>query len=114
MSRDWLGDLINKDVPLKGMGKPLSREVLEGDVLDRTVKNAGYRPGWVGLQQQIRDRLAKVLPLLENRALHNEKITQEVEEINILVKKYNSSCPPPMQKMLISIDDIPNQMKRWE
>ncbi len=114
MSRDWLGDLINKDENVKGMGKPLSREVLEGNVLDRTVKNAGYRPGWVALQQEVRERLVKVLPLLDNQTLHSERITQEINEINKLIKKYNSSCPPPLQKMLVSIDQIPQQIKRWE
>ncbi|MCT8138183.1 DUF1992 domain-containing protein [Anaerobacillus sp. CMMVII] len=113
MSRDWLGDMINRDEKLKGMGKPLSREVLEGNVLDRTIKNAGYVPQWIAIQQDVRDRLGKIILLLETPS-ETDQLNQEIAEINILVKKYNSLCPTPMQKMLISLDQAKSQIKSWE
>lgn len=117
MSRDWLGDIIKKEekneAKLKGMGQPLSREILEGNVLDRTVKNAGYLPHWIALQHEVRDRLLKIIPLLEVDS-NRKDLDAEINSINILIKKYNSLCPTPMQKMLVSIDDIKSQVSRWE
>ncbi|MFN7250124.1 MAG: DnaJ family domain-containing protein [Anaerobacillus sp.] len=117
MTRDWLGDIINKDDKnegkLKGMGKPLSREILEGNVLDRTVKNAGYLPQWVALQHEVRDRLHKILPLLEDISSRN-KVEEEISSINLLIRKYNSICPAPMQKMVISFEDVKSQINRWQ
>lgn len=117
ISRDWLGDIIKKDeqkeVKLKGMGKPLSRDVLEGNVLDRTVKNAGYLPEWVALQREVRDRLHKVTPLLDHETLPI-KIADEIEAINIIIKKHNKICPTSMQKMPVSIEDFKSHINRWE
>jgi hypothetical protein len=117
MSRDWLGDIINKseniENKLKGMGKPLSKEILEGNVLDRTVKNAGYIPQWIALQHEVRDRLSKLVPLVDNASLRRN-VEQEIDAINVIIKKYNSICPTPMQKILISMETITSQIHRWE
>lgn len=117
MTRDWLGDIINKDDKnegkLKGMGKPLSRDILEGNVLDRTVKNAGYLPQWVALQHEVRDRLHKVLPLLDDISSRNE-VEEEISSINLLIRKYNSICPTPMQKMVITFEEVKSQINRWQ
>ncbi|MFV8828488.1 DnaJ family domain-containing protein [Alkalihalobacterium sp. APHAB7] len=117
MNSDWFGDILKDNEKsgerLKGMGKPLSRETLEGNVLDRTVKNAGYLPEWVSLQQEVRSRLITLIPNLQNVDRQNE-IDQEIDAINILVKKYNKICPAPMQKMLITQELAETQLKRWE
>lgn len=118
MSRDLIGDMLKaqkKDVLYdkpKGFGKPLSREVLEGDVLDRTVKNAGYLPEWIKLQQDIRDQLNKLVSSIEGDTAE-ESIHQQIEEINKMVKKYNRICPTKMQKMLISRERATDQLKTW-
>ncbi|MCD8511346.1 MAG: DUF1992 domain-containing protein [Bacillus sp. (in: Bacteria)] len=118
MSRDLIGDMLKakeKDVLYekpKGFGKPLSREVLEGDVLDRTVKNAGFLPEWIKLQQEIRDQLSKVVSSMEGDILE-ESISQQIDEINQKVKKYNRICPTKMQKMLITWEQAAEQLKSW-
>ncbi|MDG5788325.1 DUF1992 domain-containing protein [Evansella sp. AB-P1] len=119
MSRDLIGDMLRKDkenegdLPLKGKGKPLSREILEGDALDRTVKNAGFLPEWIRLQQKIRDRL-----ILTNNEKWNglalDKLENEVASINDLIKKYNKICPTKMQKMLLDPTRLESQLRNWE
>ncbi len=115
MSRDWLGDIIKKhgdsNETLKGHGKPISKEVLEGNVLDRTIKNANYLPEWIALQHQIRDQLINLIKL---RTTNSKDLAAELNLINEKIKKYNRMCPAPMQKMLISLDIMEKQLNQWQ
>ncbi|OIJ12884.1 hypothetical protein BKP35_09975 [Anaerobacillus arseniciselenatis] len=118
MSRDLIGDMLKakeKDVLYekpRGMGKPLSREVLEGDVLDRTVKHAGYLPEWIKLQNEVRDRLLKVITLINTNPCDDD-IDQEFQSINKFIKKYNQICPAKMQKMLVDREHVEKQVDSW-
>lgn len=118
MSRDLIGDMLkekekdNLYKKPKGTGKPLPKEVLEVDVLDRTVKHAGYLPEWIKLQQEVRDRLLKVNEMIETKS-SDEDIDVEIEAINTIVKKYNRLCPAKMQKMKIDRDRIEKQLNSW-
>lgn len=115
LSRDWLGDMIKdfekKEGPLKGSGKPLSDHVLKGDVLDRTIQHANYRPEWLALQHSIRDDIQQ---LIKNRStLARKEIQSKIETLNKMIKKYNMLCPSPLQKMKISEDTIEKQLSHW-
>ncbi|MBP3951179.1 DUF1992 domain-containing protein [Bacillus suaedae] len=118
MSRDWLGDIVsdygkdNKSNRLKGFGEPLSSEVLNGNVLDRTIKNANYLPEWIALQHRIRDQLSKLL-ITQKDGRPTEEILLQVEAINQQIRKYNTICPPPMQKMKVFPDRIEAHLNQW-
>jgi hypothetical protein len=94
---------------LPGMGKPLPKSALQGDIFTNIVKNAGYLPGWIKMQKDIKLRIEKLMKLKcnEQRILEAERINQEI-------LKYNLACPVPLQKNLLSLEEIEKQYKLWE
>lgn len=46
---------------LPGYGKPLNKEMLEGDALSSTLKNARYLPEWLKLQKEIKQEIEKAI-----------------------------------------------------
>ncbi|WP_051556481.1 hypothetical protein [Alkalihalobacterium bogoriense] len=115
MSRDWLGDMIKdfekKEGPLKGSGKPLPDHILKGDVLDRTIQHANYRPEWLALQHSICNDIQ--LFIKERPTLSRKEIQSKIETINKKIKKYNTLCPTPLQKMKVSKDTLEKQLSSW-
>ncbi|MBD1382173.1 DnaJ family domain-containing protein [Metabacillus arenae] len=100
---------VNK---LPGFGKPLPKKSLEGDIFTNIVKRANYLPVWVSTQKSIHEKIEKAINLLSyNQLAEAEKL---VEEINIAIKKYNSICPPSMQKCLVQLEKLSDQQKYWE
>ena len=92
---DLIGDMLKKSdhSDLKGKGKPLSKEYLKGDTLQhfqRIAKDAGFLPPWLRLQKEIAALIQKA-----------ERDT-EIILINKKIDEYNTLCPPPMQRGIIS------------
>lgn len=114
-ARDLMGS-IYKDYEknggyekLPGMGKPLPKSALQGDIFTKIVKNAGYVPEWIKMQKDIKLRIEKLMKLNndEHRIVEAERINQEI-------LKYNRTCPAPLQKNLLSLDEIEKHYKLWE
>lgn len=113
--RDLMGDIIKKHTEEGGMdnlpskGKPLNPDYFSGDTFQhfqRIAKDAGYKPQWLILQQEIHDDLLLLADFYEvNSTVDLEK---HLEEINLKVFKYNRLSPPPMQKGQVSIDTLKN------
>lgn len=118
---DLIGDMLNNDSKagridhLKGAGKPLSKEYLSGDTFQhfqRIAKDAGYRPHWLNLQHEIRDKLIAILERKSSST--SSEIENEIMKINEKIVDHNKSCPPPLQKGRVSIDTIDNALERWK
>ncbi|MGP1909822.1 DnaJ family domain-containing protein [Metabacillus sp. JX24] len=94
---------------LPGMGKPLPKNALEGDIFSKIVKNANYLPAWLQRQKEIKKQIAIVMKLKDE----NQRI-KEVERINQEIIKYNRLCPPALQKSQLSSGHLESQYKQWE
>ena len=118
-NKDLMGDItkdFNLDEDIKhnpGFGKPLPSRLFKGDVYSNFVNTAreqGFLPPFVNLQKEIKEQLKHVLSLMENE----RDVQKEIEEINTKIRKYNLACPPQMQKMLIALETIKQQVKLWD
>ncbi|MBM7094501.1 DUF1992 domain-containing protein [Bacillus sp. H-16] len=115
--KDWFGDICKKHEKagdfdhLEGKGKPLKRELLEGDVLDRTIKAANFVPEWVQKRKEVVTEMEKVIRLKEH--MDEEVFEERVETINGLIRKYNRKCPPVMQRGLVSTGNLEERYESW-
>ena len=118
---DLMGDIIKKHAEeggmdnLPGKGKPLSQDYFSGDTFQhfqRIAKDAGYKPHWLNLQQEIREDVHLLADFYEANITVDLK--ERLEQINEKVYKYNRLCPRPMQKGPVSLDTIKNVLKRRE
>ncbi|WP_096435002.1 DnaJ family domain-containing protein [Alteribacter populi] len=116
--RDWFGEMYKKHEKLgdfeylEGKGKRLSRDVLEGDVLDRTIKSANFVPEWV---QKRKDILVEMKNVIELRPhLDDQELEEKIDQVNALVRKYNRKCPPVMQRGLVSEKNLEDRYKSWQ
>ncbi|WHY88730.1 DUF1992 domain-containing protein [Neobacillus novalis] len=119
---NWM-DQVSKDYNLDeemkkhpGFGKPLPSRLFSGDIYSNfvnTAKEAGYLPPFVALQKEIGQEIAKALKLKEENTKESE-LTNVISEINLKIQKYNSTCPPSMQRGRISLDNIEKLYKIWE
>ncbi|WP_039041616.1 DUF1992 domain-containing protein [Sporosarcina sp. ZBG7A] len=116
---DLMGDIIKKHAEeggmdnLPGKGKPLSQEYFSGDTFQhfqRIAKDAGYKPHWLNLQQEIREDVHLLADFYE--ANITVDLEGRLEKINEKVYKYNRLCPRPMQKGPVSLDTIKNVLER--
>lgn len=113
-SGDWFDQMFQEyqqkggfdDVP---QGQKFDKDVLEGDIVDRMLKNANYRPEWVEVQLKIRQAIQALLDL-------SEPITKDtLKPINALIKRYNTICPHMLQKSpLTTIDPLQEQFEQWK
>lgn len=88
----------------KGRGKPLPKDYLDRDILQNfqdKAKQAGYLPEWLKLQKEI------------SALIQTAKSEKEIDFINKKIRKYNSICPNPMQKGLISLEKIETAKTIW-
>ncbi|MGG4255752.1 DUF1992 domain-containing protein [Bacillus licheniformis] len=90
---------------LPGYGKPLSKEMLEGDALSSTLKNARYLPEWLKLQKEIKQEIEKAIKSNQRETL--------IDAINQKIKKYNLTYPNQFQKGLVSAKNLESQLKYW-
>lgn len=119
--RDLIGDMLNNDANkgkidhLQGAGKPLSQEYLSGDTFQhfqRIAKDAGYKPLWLTLQHEIRDELTEMIKC--QSTLNISKLTSRLLIVNEKIRKYNKSCPPPLQKGMVSIENFSDSVQYWK
>ncbi|ASS75508.1 hypothetical protein CIG75_11295 [Tumebacillus algifaecis] len=99
----------------KHKGKPLAVDDAhhsENYALHSILKNANVLPPWLELQHKIRDEIKAVLDALDS----GKQVDLEVAviPINEKIKKYNMSCPFPMQKTRIFPEKIRKQYEKWE
>ncbi|MCM3740093.1 DUF1992 domain-containing protein [Oceanobacillus luteolus] len=88
----------------EGKGKPLSKDYLKMDTFQhfqKIAKDAGYLPPWLELQKEI------------SQLVHSCETEKHVKAINKKINKYNKSCPPSMQKNLISLDELDAAKNIW-
>lgn len=100
---------------LEGKGKPLdlSDELTENYYLNRVLKNANVLPEWLELQHQIRDSIGKLIERLE--CTQAEKFDEDLETINVRIKKYNQMVPSPiLQKTMITAENLHIQYDKWK
>ncbi|QOY35221.1 DnaJ family domain-containing protein [Anaerobacillus isosaccharinicus] len=106
--RDPIGDILKNSKSsedLEGKGKPLSMEYQKMDTFQqfhKVARDAGYLPEWIKLQKRIAD------------ALNHLKSFEELEGINVLIKKHNKICPSYFQKVPITEENYEVQKLRWE
>lgn len=113
-SGDWF-DQMFQEYQQKGgfdqvpQGQKFDKDVLEGDIVDRMLKSANYRPEWVEYQLKIRHSIQDLLDLAQ-------PITKDqLKPINSLIKRYNTICPPIMQKSLLTPNDsLQKQFEQWK
>lgn len=106
---DLIGDILESSGEKdnyrgEGFGKPLPKKYVKQDIFQNfqeKAKEAGFLPPWLRLQKDI-------------SSLVNEAGTEaDVKTINKKIKKYNTMCPPPMQRMQISLEHIEDARKIW-
>ncbi|TCP58985.1 uncharacterized protein DUF1992 [Tumebacillus sp. BK434] len=83
----------------------------ENYALNSILKNANVLPPWLELQHKIRDEIKKVLDALDSGK--QVELETAVFPINEMIKKYNLSCPFPMQKTRIFPEKIRTQYEKW-
>lgn len=106
---DLIGDILTRkglkdNYHGKGKGEPLSREYLQMDTFQHFQKIAreqGFLPHWLEIQKEI------------SKLVNECKTNEDVEMINQKIKKYNLMCPPEMQRMLISLEEIDRAKTIW-
>lgn len=113
---DWVNEIYEEQLKkgafdnLPGKGKPL--EIQSGEVLSSILKNANVLPGWLLLQNEIRDQFQQLLSTLPDS--DEPCIEQEIEEINIKIKKYNNMVPTSiLHKRTITRDNMDGQYQHW-
>lgn len=117
-SADWMdqmvqGNIENEDIQHL-LGKPLNlKEPQDFEYqMTKTLKNAGYMPPWVELQHQIRDQIKSLIDRMA--VLPEDQIDEELNEINLKIRKFNQTCPTPnLQKSPIFKDSIAQQYTKW-
>lgn len=104
---DLIGDILessgDKD-NFKGKGKPLPKAYLEMNTyqhFQKIARDAGYLPHWLQLQKEI------------SKLVHSCKTGIDVKVINERISKYNTLCPNPMQRNLISMEKLDNAKEIW-
>ncbi|WP_422122029.1 DnaJ family domain-containing protein [Planococcus sp. X10-3] len=100
---------------LPGSGKPLPAEYFSGDLFQhfqRIANEQGYKPHWLKLQHEIRDEIHGAIEKLE--AGKKRDLPLRISMINDKIHEFNKSCPPPLQKGSITIENICRMTNRWE
>lgn len=104
---DPIGDMMkqsDRKEEFKGNGKPLAKGYLKQDVFQNfqeIAKDAGFLPPWLRLQKEIAT------------LVHSAKTETDIEAINTKIKKHNTICPAPMQKHLITLNNLEKAKNIW-
>lgn len=104
---DLIGDILEASEEkdnYKGKGKPLSKAYLEMNTyqhFQKIARDAGYLPPWLQLQKEI------------SQLVYSCKTDLDVRDINEKTSKYNTICPNPMQKSLISLNKLDEAKRIW-
>ncbi|PKH10506.1 DnaJ family domain-containing protein [Planomicrobium sp. MB-3u-38] len=100
---------------LPGAGKPLPSEYFSGDLFQhfqRIANEQGYKPHWLKLQHEIRGQIQEALGKLE--AGKTKDLPLRIARINEKIHEFNKSCPPPLQKGSVTLENISRMASRWE
>lgn len=100
---------------LEGAGKPLPKEYFSGDVFQnfqRVAKEQGYKPHWLKLQHEIRDGIIAASEKLEKGKIDDVRL--RIARLNEKIHEYNNSCPPPLQKGSVRIENLEKARNYWE
>lgn len=100
---------------LPGTGKPLPAEYFSGDLFQqfqRVANEQGYKPHWLKLQHEIREEIREALQKLD--AGKRKDLPLRIVRINEKIHEFNKSCPTPLQKGSVTIENIDRMSKRWE
>lgn len=117
---DLIGDILKEYSKTGGMdnlpgaGKPLPADYFSGDTFQhfqRLANQAGYKPYWLELQHQIRDEIHRTIDLLQ--AGKKNEVQLNIALINKKIHKFNQSCPPPLQKGSITLQNLESAKERW-
>ncbi|MBU5466174.1 DUF1992 domain-containing protein [Virgibacillus sp. MSJ-26] len=106
---DLIGDILENsgekdNYTGKGKGKPLNKNYMERNILQNfqeKAKEAGFLPPWLKLQKEI------------SSLVHLAETESDIETINQKIKKYNTMCPPPMQKSPVGLDNLEKAKNIW-
>jgi len=104
---DLIGDILESTGDrdnVKGKGKALSKSYMKRDVyqnFQKVARDSGFLPHWLKLQQEIAELIS------------NCKTDKDVEYINEKIKKYNTICPAPFQKGMITLGNIEKAKENW-
>lgn len=106
---DLIGDILEasgeKDkFHNAGKGKPLPKTYMKKDILQNfqeKAKEAGYLPPWLDLQKEI------------SLLVHAAKNEKDIKIINKKIRKYNTMCPPSMQKLPILLSELEAAKEIW-
>ncbi|MBO0586292.1 DUF1992 domain-containing protein [Sporosarcina sp. E16_8] len=118
---DLIGDILKEYTKkggmdnLAGQGKPLSQEYFSGDTFQHfqlIAKDAGYKPHWLKLQNEIRDEVLAIAAI--RRADSTAELELRIDKLSGKIIEYNKSCPPPMQKGPVSLSNIEAAIDRWK
>lgn len=122
LSYDWMEDVVKEHEDmldhLPGKGKPLEID-MNADIVSGILKNANVKPPWIELQHEIRDGIQHLLLQLEKQnldqnAVHQRLLEEQVVELNRKISRYNEICPHAMlQKPKISLTNIARQFEKW-
>ncbi|ASK64053.1 hypothetical protein CFK37_18770 [Virgibacillus phasianinus] len=105
--RDFIGEMIEasgKKDEFKGNGKPLPKDYMKRDVFQnfqKTAKDAGFLPPWLKLQKEI------------SLLVHAAETESDIEAINKKIRKHNGMCPAPMQKRLVTLNNLEKAKEIW-
>jgi hypothetical protein len=106
---DLIGDILEasgeKDnYHYEGKGKPLPKSYLQKDVFQhfqQLAKDAGYLPPWLKLQKEI------------SSLIHTATSEKDIKVINKKIRKYNTICPPSMQKQPVHLNKLEAAKEIW-
>ncbi|WP_349291349.1 DnaJ family domain-containing protein [Planococcus beigongshangi] len=118
---DLIGDILREYEKTGGMdnlpgtGKPLPSEYFSGDLFQqfqRVANEQGYKPHWLKLQHEIRDRIHAIQE--RRQAGKHRDVPLLITKINEKIHEFNQSCPVPLQKGSITMENIDRMASRWE
>ncbi|MUV38969.1 hypothetical protein JNUCC1_02841 [Lentibacillus sp. JNUCC-1] len=106
---DLIGDILEasgeKDnYSGEGKGKPIPKTYLKRDLFQNfqeKAKDAGFLPPWLEMQKEI------------SALIHAAETENDVKLVNKKIKKYNTTCPPPMQKPPITLQSLERAKEVW-
>lgn len=117
---DLIGDILKEYAKTGGMdnlpgaGKPLPEEYFSGDIFQhfqRVANEAGHKPHWLKLQHEIRDGIQEAILQLSKGKRSDVQL--RVALLNDKIREFNQSCPTPLQKGSVKVENLDRALERW-
>lgn len=107
---DWKARGGLDDLP--GKGKPLV--VPSGDVLETVMKNAGVKPPWLMLKQEVKTMMERAVFLLE-RTPNSTELDELLRDINAHIAEMNAVAPSlSLHRRKVGKSTLREQYERWK